>query len=115
MVAVATVHGSACRITGKAALERRGLDPLVQLEAWIERRAAGAVCDNLDGLEEAAPADIADVPVIAEALGQSQLEIAAEILDPFQQSVFNDNPLHFERRRASDWVREIGMSVLEGP
>ena len=85
MVAAAAVHRAAGRITGEAAFERGGLDPLVELEGWIERLAAGAIGDQLDGLEQAAPADIADVPVIAETLGQPPLEMTAEIPDPFEQ------------------------------
>ena len=82
MVATAAIHRPACRITGEAVFERGGLDPLVELEAGIERLAAGAIGDELDGLEQAASADVADVPVIAEALDQSPLEVIAEIPDP---------------------------------
>src|SRR6266478_1172788 len=113
MVAAAAIHGPGGRVTGEAAFERGGLDPLVELEAGIERRAAGAIGDQLDGLEQAAASDIADVPVIAETLGQPPLEGAAEIPDPFEQLLFTDNPLHLQRRRAGEGVREIGMSVLE--
>ena len=75
MVASLTVYGSAGRITGQAAFERGGLDPLVELERRIEWRACAAIGNQFDGLEQAAPADIADVPVIAEALGQPPLEV----------------------------------------
>src|SRR5258708_34250739 len=50
MVAAAAIHGPAGRVTGEAAFERGGLDPLVELEAGIERLAAGAVGDQLHGL-----------------------------------------------------------------
>src|SRR6476469_7359014 len=113
MVAAAAIHRPAGRITGKAAFERRSLDPLVEFEGGIERLAAGAIGDQLDGLQQSSPADIADVPVIAEALGQPPLQVAAEILDPFEQFLFGDNPLHLEPRRAGEGVREIGMAVLE--
>ncbi len=63
MVAAAAIHCPACRITGEAVFERGGFDPLVELEAWIERLAGGAIGDELDGLEQAASADVADVPV----------------------------------------------------
>src|SRR5712672_4598192 len=113
MVAAAAIHRPACRITGEAVFERGSLDPLVELEAWIERLAADAIGDELDGLEQAASADVADVPVIAEALRQSSLEVTAEIPDPFEQFLFSYDPLHLKRRRAGEGVREIGMSVLE--
>src|SRR6476660_4924212 len=113
MVAAAAIRGPARRVAGEAAFERGGLDPLIELEAGIERLPAGAIGDQLDGLEQAAPADIADVAVIAEALGQPSLEVTAEIPDPFEQFLFADNPLHLERRCAGERVREIGMSVLE--
>src|SRR5712672_3969399 len=115
MVAAAAVHRPPDGITGQTAFERGGLDPMVELEAGIERLAAGAIGDQLDGLEQAAPADIADVPVITEALGQPSLEVNAEIPDPFEQFLFADNPLHLERRGAGERMREIGMSVLESP
>src|SRR5258707_15136176 len=107
MVAAVAIHRPACRITGEAVFERGGLDPLMELEAGIERRAAGAIGDQLDGLEQAASAHIADVPMIAEALGQSSLEVTAKDLDPFEQLLFADDPLHLERRRAGERVREI--------
>src|SRR6266436_10454523 len=113
MVAAAAVHRPPDGITGEADFERGGLDPLVELEAWIERFAAGPIGDQLDGLEQAASADVADVPVIAQALRQSSLEVTAEIPDPFEQFLFSDNPLHLKRRRAGEGVREISMSVLE--
>src|SRR6476659_181717 len=113
MVATASIHGPAGRVTGEAAFESGGLDPLVELEAGIEGLAACAIGDQLDGLEQAAPPDIADVPVIAEALGQPSLEVSAEIPDSFEQFLLADNPLHLERRCAGEGVRHIGMSVLE--
>src|SRR5216684_132526 len=113
MVAAAAIRGPAGRVTGEAAFERGGLDPLVELEAGIERLAAGAIGDQLDGLQQAAPADIADVPVITEALGQPSLEVTAEIPDPFEQFLFANNPLHLKRRCTGERVREICMSVLE--
>ena len=70
MVAAAAIHGPAGRVTGEAAFERGGLDPIVELEAGIERFAAGAIGDQLDGLEQAPASDIADMPVITEALDQ---------------------------------------------
>src|SRR3979490_2727374 len=100
-------------MAGEAGFECGGLDPLVELEARIERLAAGAIGDQFDGLEQAAPANIADVPVIAEALGQPSLEVTAEVPDPFEQFLFINDPRPLEPRRAGERVREIGMSVLE--
>ena len=85
VVAAAAVHRPAGRVAGKPALERGGLDLLVELEGGIERLAAGAVGDQLDGLEQAAPADVADMAVIAEALGQPPLEMTAELPDAVEQ------------------------------
>src|SRR6266446_6754982 len=94
MVAAAAIHGPAGRVTGEAAFERGGLDPMVELEAGIERLAAGAIGYQLDGLEQAAPSDIADMPVITEALGQPSLEMAAEILDPLDRKSTRLNSSH---------------------
>ena len=78
MVAAAAIHGAAGRIAGKPAFERGGLDLLVELEGGIERLAGCAIRHQLDGLEQAAPADIADMAVIAEALGQPPLEMIGQ-------------------------------------
>src|SRR5260370_1899657 len=112
MIAAATVHGSARRVAGKPAFERRGLDPLIELERGIERRARCAIGNQFDGLEEAAPTDVADVPGIAEALGPPPLKMIAKVLYPFEQLLFADNLLHLKRPRTSHRIPEGGMSVL---
>src|ERR1041385_7458553 len=113
MIAAAAVHRAASRIAGEAVLECGSLDALVELEGGIERRAAGAIGHQLDGLEQAAAADIADVAVIAEPLGQPALELSPEFPDPLEQLLFVDDALHLERRRAGERVREIGVPMLE--
>src|SRR5258708_25461084 len=62
MVAAAAIHGPAGRVTGDAAFECGGLDPLVELEAGIERLPAGGVGDHLEGPEHDAPPDIPPRP-----------------------------------------------------
>src|SRR5260370_10923123 len=113
MIAAAALHGSARRVAGKPAFERRGLDPLIELERGIARRARCAIGNQFDGLEEAAPTDVADVPVMAEALGQPPLKMIAKVLYPVEQLLFADNLLHLKRRGTSHRMREVGMSVLE--
>src|SRR5438445_1292469 len=78
VIAAATVHASARGIAAKAAFEGDGLDALVQFQRGIERRAVTAIGDELDGLEQAAPPDVADMPVITKTLGQPPLELSAE-------------------------------------
>ena len=80
MIAAAAVHASARGIAAEAAFERDRLDALVQFQRRIERRAGGAIGNEFDGLEQAAPPDVADMAVIAETLGQSPFELTAEIL-----------------------------------
>src|SRR5215216_6998257 len=75
MIAAAAVHASARGIAAEAAFESDCLDALVQFQRRIERRAGGAVGDEFNGLEQAAAPDVADVPVIAEALGQPPLKL----------------------------------------
>ena len=53
------------------------------------------------------------MPVIAETLGQPSLEVRAQFLDPVEQFLLADHPLHLERRRAGERMGEIGMAVLE--
>src|SRR5258707_618213 len=45
VIAAAAVHRPAGRITGEAGFQRRRLDPLVEPEGGIRRRAAGAIGD----------------------------------------------------------------------
>src|ERR1700741_4099103 len=85
VIAAAAVDRAARRIAGKAALERRRLDFLVELESGIERLSRGAIGNQLDRPEQAAPTDVADMPVIAKTVGQSPLEMAAEFLYPVEQ------------------------------
>jgi len=68
MVAAAAIHGPAGRVTGEAAFERGGLDPLVELELGSKGSRLGAIGYQLDSLEQATPPDIADMPVITKAL-----------------------------------------------
>src|SRR5258708_18738304 len=100
MVAVTAVHGSAPRVAAKPAFERRGLDPLMELERGIERRPGGAIGDQLDRLEQAAAADVADMPVIAEALGEPPFELNPKVLHSVEQPLLADDFLHLERRGA---------------
>src|SRR5262249_8973232 len=113
MVAAATIHSPARGVATKAAFEGDSLDALVKLERRIERRAGGAGADHLDGLEQAAAPDVADMPVIAEPFGEPPLELAAEIPDAIEQLLVVDHALDFERRRAGHRMRHIGMTVLE--
>ena len=72
-------------IAAEAAFERDRLDPLVQFQRRIERRAGGAIGDEFDGLEQAAAPDVADMPVIAKTLGQPPFELRAESFHPVEQ------------------------------
>ena len=74
MIAAAAIHASARGIAAKAAFECDRLDALVKLQRRIERRSGGAIGHQFDGLEQAAAPDVADMAVIAEALGQPPLE-----------------------------------------
>ena len=40
------------------------------------------------------------MPVIAETLGQAPFEVRAQFLDPVEQLLVVDHPLHLERRGA---------------
>src|SRR6266404_8661416 len=113
MIAAAAVHASARGITTESAFESDRLDALVQFQRRIERRAGAAIGDQFDGLEQAPTPDVADMPVITKTLGQAPFELAAEILDPVEQLLVVDHPLHLERRGAGQRVGEIGMAVLE--
>src|SRR5882757_2455004 len=113
MIPAAAIHASASGIAAEAAFERDRLDALVQLQRGIERRAGGAIGDEFDGLEQAAAPDVADMAVIAETLGQSPFELSAESPDPVEQLLVVDHPLHLERRGAGQWMRQIGVAMLE--
>src|SRR5205807_9189782 len=91
MIAAATIHASARGITAEPAFEGDRLDALVQFQRRIERRAGGAIGDQVDGLEQAAAPDVADMPVITKTLGQAPLKMAAEIPDPVEQLLVIDH------------------------
>src|SRR5258708_7117627 len=55
MVAAAAIHGPAGRVTGEAAFECGGLDPLVELVAGLERLAGGVDCCPLDSPQQSPP------------------------------------------------------------
>ena len=71
MVARAAVDRAAHRIAQQPARHGLGLDPRVQPVLGRERPLARAVGDELQALEQAAAADLADVRMIAEARGRA--------------------------------------------
>ena len=83
------------------------------LRCRIERFLGSAVGDQLDALEQAAPAHVADEGMIAEALLQPAGEMRALHADIGEQIVAADDPLHGERRRAGERMAGIGVAVLE--
>ena len=104
MIAAAAVYRAAARVATKPALEGDSLDPLIELERGVERRSCGPVGHEFDGLKQTAPADIADMPVIAEALGQPPFELRAALLHFVEQSLLADNFLHFQCGGARHWM-----------
>ena len=68
----AAVDGAAAGIDQQAAIEGVGLGALMQAERRIERRLGRAVRDQLDRLEQSAAANVADMGMIAEAVGQQR-------------------------------------------
>jgi len=74
MVAAQPVHGAAARVAGEAVRKSRALDARVHFQFRIERCLAGAIRDNLDAVEQAAPAHVADVVMVAETLDEPLLQ-----------------------------------------
>src|SRR5579883_2598055 len=77
VVAARAVDRAAHWIDHQPAGHRRLLDPGVQLTGGIERRLGHPVLDQLDRLEQAAAADVADMGMVAEALAQPPAEMRA--------------------------------------
>src|SRR5262249_19709227 len=100
-------------IAGKPALERGGLDLLMQFLRGTERLAAGAVGDELDRLKQPAAPDVADMTMIAKTLRQPPLEMSSQLFHAVEQVLIADHPLHFERCGAGERMAEIGVAVLE--
>src|SRR5260221_8964320 len=113
MIPLAAVHSSAHRVATEPAFEGCGFNPQIELERRIERRARGAVGDQFDRLKQAAAADIADMAMIAEALGQPPFELRATRLHFVEQSLLADDLLYLQRRGAGHRMRQIGVAVLE--
>ena len=89
------------------------LDARVQLALRIERFLGAAVGDQLDALEQAAPAHVADKGMIAEALLQPARQMRALRADVGEQIVAADDALHGERRGAGQRMADVGVAVLE--
>ena len=113
MIADTAVHGAAHRITAEPALEGFRLDPCIELERGIERRAGGAVGDKLDRVEKATSPDIADVAMVAETLDQPPFEATAKLPHPVKQIFLADDLLHFKRCRAGHGMPHVSVTVLK--
>jgi hypothetical protein len=106
VIAVLAVDRPAHRIHHQAARHRLGFDPRVQARFRIERALRAAIGDELDCLEEAATANVADVRMRAKRRTQSFREPGPLMLHRVEQTVALDHFLHCERRRAADRMAE---------
>ena len=106
--------GAAARIDQQAAIERFGLGALVHGQRRIERRLGLPVGDELHRLEQPAPADVADIGMIAEALPtKSCVSRVSGLIDATEKALLANDALDRERGGASDRMRIVGLPMLE--
>ena len=113
MVALLAVDGAAHGIAHQAAFHGLGLDAGMQLQRRIDGLLGGPVGDQLDAAEQPAPADIADMAVVAQPFGQRLVQQIAHGAHIGQQVVLGDLVLHRQRRRAGRGVAGIGVAMLK--
>src|SRR5262245_39976635 len=114
VVAARAIDGPSHRIHHEAARHRLALDARMQRELGIEGLLAVAIGDQLEALQQAAPAHVADERMIAEALLQPAREICALRRHVREQVVAADDPLHRQTRGAGERMTRIGVAELEG-
>ncbi len=113
MIADAPVDRSAHWIDHQPPVHRGLLDSRVQLVRRIEDLFGLAIGDEFDRLEQTAPANVADVRVIDEALHQALTQSLSLLANALEEVVAANHPLHGKRRGARRGVADVGMAVLE--
>ena len=114
VVALNAVDRAAHRVDHQAQRHRLALDAGMEFGRGIERPFAGAVADQFERPEEAAPANVADKRVLAEAFLETALKPGAHLGHVGEQPIPPDDVLHRERRRRGHRMAHIGVAVLEG-
>src|SRR4029450_6172760 len=113
VIAGAPVERPAHRVRHQPARHAFALDAEVELQRRIERGFGHPITDELDAEKKSAAANVADVRMVAEALGEARRQRGTARADLGEESVALDDLLHGERCRASDRMAEIRVSVLE--
>ncbi len=85
----------------------------MQPQFRVEWLLAAAIGDELDALEQAASAHVADEGMIAEPLLEPAREVCPLRAHVGQQIVAAHDPLHRQRRRAGKRMTHVGVTVLE--
>ena len=115
VVAAHAVDRPAHRIDHQPARHRFALDARMQLQFRVERLLAAAIGDELEALEQAASAHVADEGMIAEPLASAGARDARPARARCaKQIVAAYHPLHRQRRGAGERMTHIGVAVLEG-
>src|SRR3546814_8986395 len=104
MVAALPVYGAAHGIDHEPARHRLALHLGINFLLWIKDLLSRAVGYQLDAAEQAAPADVAYMVVVAKPLDQAALQLVAPLHHVCQQVVAADGLLHRKSSRGSHGI-----------
>ena len=113
MIADAPVDGPRHRVADQPGLERGLLDLSRNAARGIERGLAAPVLDQFDAPEQATPAQVADMGVLAETVLKPRHQLVALHLHPVDQPAVENGRDDRMSRRRRDRVADIGVTVLE--
>src|SRR5690349_19179151 len=113
MIAVDPIGGTGARIDQQALGLGLRLDPRGEISRCRKRRLGPAIGDDLDGPEQSAAADVADMGMLLEACDQELLELAALLTHPRNEVFAVDRIQYGQCPRAGRSVAHIGMAVPE--
>src|SRR5262245_52016224 len=114
MVTPRAIHRAAHWIDHQPPRHRFAFDAGMHLQFRVERLFDAAIEHQLDAVKQAAPADIADIRMIAETLAQSARQVSTLLAHVGEQVVAINDLLHRQRCRASERMSHIGVAVLKG-
>lgn len=113
MIAAASVDGAPHRIADQPGIESSRLEALVARFLRPEGRLACTIGNELHANEKAAPADVTDMPMVAEPLLHLGHQFVPLILDAVDQLFVQHRGDNRMGASACCRMSKIGMTVLE--
>lgn len=113
MITPHSVHRRRAGIERHAQVKSPPLHPVAELDPGLERPLGRRVPHELDAVEEAPPADVADVFLTRQRAAEFALKQGPDGSAPLDEAVPADDPLHGQRARAAERVRLVRVAVVE--